>query len=154
VGAVQGVIGGAAVSESCCGARFVGGKANLGDGAAGCEGLPGPSQFKGLAGTPGVQRDHALGPPNPSSKCMVIGLVGELPCRVEVDTGGELIAQVECCIAKEGGEPTRDDVEVWPLREGRTLLEELRHNLAVVVGFVEHFSWGGAEVGEPKALND
>src|SRR5215216_2536940 len=53
VGTVQGVIGGAAVSESCCGARFVGWKANLGDGAAGCERLPGPSQFKGLAGTPG-----------------------------------------------------------------------------------------------------
>src|SRR5918993_5747498 len=154
VGTVQRVIGAASVSESCGGACFVSGKANAGDGAVGCKRLPGPRQVKGVAGPSGVQRDHALGSPNPSSQPMVVSLVGELPCRVEVDTGRELVAQVECSIAKEGGEPTGDDVEVWPSREGRTLLEELRHDLAVVVGFVEHFCWWGAAVGEPEALNN
>jgi hypothetical protein len=34
------------------------------------------------------------------------------------------------------------------------LLEELRHDLPVVVRFVEYFCWWGGEVGEPQALND
>jgi hypothetical protein len=85
---------------------------------------------------------------------MVVSLVGELPCRVEVDAGRELVAQIECSISKNGGEPTGDDVQVAPPREGRMLLEELRHNLAVVVGFVEYFCWWGAEVGESEALDN
>jgi hypothetical protein len=85
---------------------------------------------------------------------MVVSLVGELPCRVEVDTGRELVAQIECSIAKDGGKPTGDDVQVALSREGRMLLEELRRDLAVVVGFVEYFCWWGVEVGEPEALDN
>ena len=72
----------------------------------------------GLPEPAGVQGHHRLDVSDPGGKLPLAGVLGELPGRDAVGSGGLIIANVERQVPQEAGQPTSRHIEPPPLRQG------------------------------------
>src|SRR5215217_5275874 len=65
----------------------------------------------------GVQGHHRLDVSDPCAKLPLAGVVGELPGRDAVGSGGLIVAEVERQVPQEAGQPTSRHIQPPPLRQ-------------------------------------